>query len=229
MDNQNFLYKIYGEPIKCRQSEMVPGCFYYEWILDWETIFIPDGRMHFIRMKRELQQLMVSQYARTYPRRIARMFGIGLGYGYVSDQDLYVVNDFFDCVLIRKTFEERCEFCEQNLIPIFNPHKVHPLVEQVVLQMQESDGKASVGQIASELQYSARQIQHAFKEQYGYGPKQYAQIMRLRKVVSRMQEDRTLTLAQIAKEEGYSHASHLQRDFKRFIGMTPQELRCQYL
>ena len=44
-----------------------------------------------------------------------------------------------------------------------------------------------------------------------------------------MRENASITLAQIAYEVGYSDPSHMLREFKRFVGMTPKAFREGYI
>lgn len=43
-----------------------------------------------------------------------------------------------------------------------------------------------------------------------------------------MEEDTGSTFAQIAEETGYADPSHFQREFRRFVGMTPKQFQAEY-
>ena len=53
-------------------------------------------------------------------------------------------------------------------------------------------------------------------------------MIRLQAALRKMEEDTGSTFAQIAEETGYADPSHFQREFRRFVGMTPKQFQAEY-
>ena len=112
---------------------------------------------------------------------------------------------------------------------VFSVKRVHPLLTQIIGIIEESKGRAMMENIADELDYSTRQMETVFQRQYGYGPKFYSRIIRLHTAINSMLQYPEYTLAYIAEQTGYSDPSHFQREFKRFVGMTPKLFLQEYV
>ena len=229
MDRYGFLYKKEYHTVKIAYTDRIPGCFYYEWDADQDAIYIPDGRIHYIWRRNHLEEYHYVVQPVLWEAGKERIFGIGIDPVYICNQDVAELEPFFRCMEKMDSFEERRTYYERNGLRVLYPEKVHPLVEQVIIQIQKTGGRESMEQIASGLQYSTRQIELVFRQQFGYGPKRYGQLLRLQETAAAMREDETVTLAQIAYEAGYSDPSHMLREFKRFIGMTPKTFRENYI
>ena len=229
MDRYGFLYKKEYHTIKAARTDKVPGCFYYEWVADQNAIYIPDGRIHYVWRQEHLEEYRYEVQAVLWKRNNERLLGIGIDPVYMCDRGLQEIEDFFYCMEKLDSFEERRTYYERNGMKVLYPKKVHPLVEQVIVQIQKTAGKESVEQMACGIQYTPRQIEHVFRQQFGYGPKRYGQLLRLQEAVTAMRENETVTLAQISYDSGYADPSHMLREFKRFIGMTPKTFRETYI
>ena len=209
MNRYGFLYKKQYHTIRMAHADRIPGCFYYEWIADQDAIYA-------------VQPVLWKMNGES-------IFGIGIDPVYACSQDMTELGRFFQCMEKMNSFEERRTYYERNGLTALYPQKVHPLVEQVIAQIQRTGGRESVEQIACRMQYSPRQIEYMFRQQFGYGPKRYGQFLRLHEAAAAMRENMNVTLAQIAYETGYSDPSHMLREFKRFIGMTPKAFREGYI
>lgn len=229
MDRCGFLYKKEYHTIEIVRTDRIPGCFYYEWGADQDAIYIPDGRIHYIWRQDHLEEYHYEVQAVLWNKNEERLSGIGIDPEYVCNQDRVELAQFFRCMEKMNSFEERRTYYERNGLRVLYPEKVHPLVEQVIVQIQKTGGRESMEQIASGLQYSPRQIEHVFRQQFGYGPKRYGQLLRLQEAAAAMREDEAIALAQISYDAGYSDPSHMLREFKRFVGMTPKAFREAYI
>src|SRR5262249_37735707 len=66
-----------------------------------------------------------------------------------------------------------------------------------------------------------------FKVATGQPPHQYVIARRVERAQQLLQQDRDLSLAEIAACAGFSEQSHFSHHFKRLIGVTPVRVRTQ--
>ena len=65
-----------------------------------------------------------------------------------------------------------------------------------------------------------------FKQSTGYAPHQYVIRCRVERAKKLLLQEK-LTIADIAYSLGFAHQSHLNRHFKRLVGVTPKKFRQQ--
>ncbi|MBL1080159.1 AraC family transcriptional regulator [Nocardia sp. 2] len=80
-------------------------------------------------------------------------------------------------------------------------------------------GTASVGDLATELAVSERQLRNLFTAGIGVSPKHYARIARVRQVLAAAGNT---PWSDIATTTGYFDQSHMTADFRSLMGVTPQ-------
>ncbi|MDF9812740.1 helix-turn-helix domain-containing protein [Streptomyces sp. SPB162] len=88
-------------------------------------------------------------------------------------------------------------------------------------ELARTSGALPIGQLVADTGLSWRQLEHRFRTEIGLTPKGAARVMRLRKVLRLMAENRAA--AGIAAECGFSDQAHLSREFKAMIGRTPRQ------
>ena len=72
--------------------------------------------------------------------------------------------------------------------------------------------------------YSERHIERKFEEHIGISPKKYNTIIRLHHFLSLMKNDiNKASMTNLSYEAGYSDQSHLIKEFKNTIGLTPSQ------
>ena len=71
--------------------------------------------------------------------------------------------------------------------------------------------------------YSHRRFIAIFRDETGFAPKRWVQMVRFRDAVERMSG--VTSLSELARSAGYSDQAHLSRDFRRFAGLTPGAYR----
>jgi AraC-like DNA-binding protein len=78
--------------------------------------------------------------------------------------------------------------------------------------------------IADDTQLTERTIQLRFAKYAGYSPKELLRFLRFKMVVERLMndQDKTTDMFDIIVAFGYHDQSHLIKDFKHFLGTTPQ-------
>lgn len=98
-----------------------------------------------------------------------------------------------------------------------------PDVAELLRGVQSSHGALSIMQFLRARHLDARTIERHFAACMGMTPKQYARIVRFKRSYGRLMlsgPDRTRVGAHL---EGYYDQSHFDRDFKRFLGVSPRE------
>lgn len=98
-------------------------------------------------------------------------------------------------------------------------HQQAPM-EHIITQLIQTDGQASVGQLAQQAFLSVRQFERRFKEYSGFAPKLYTRIVRFQAAVKQY-NGRPTTLGEVALRCGYFDQSHFIHDFKEFYGYHP--------
>jgi AraC-like DNA-binding protein len=88
-------------------------------------------------------------------------------------------------------------------------------------RLRRTGGRASIGEIATELGWSHRRLIARFREQIGLAPKTVARVLRFNRAVAALGESTSRGLAEIALDCGYFDQAHLNRDFRELAGTTP--------
>ena len=88
-------------------------------------------------------------------------------------------------------------------------------------QLGASGGKAAVGALAASVGCSRKHLSVRFRRAFGLPPKTLAQVLRFAGAIERLDRGPCPSLAAVAAECGYSDQPHLNREFRRFAGLTP--------
>jgi AraC-like DNA-binding protein len=96
-------------------------------------------------------------------------------------------------------------------------------VRRAVRLLRRDPTGTRVRSVASALGLSERQLERLFAERLGYGPKQFARIVRLEQAVALMNTP-IRGQAALAAAAGYADESHLIREFRALANATPAEL-----
>lgn len=91
--------------------------------------------------------------------------------------------------------------------------------QQYLLQ---NKGTVSLKKLERFTGYSERHIERTFENHIGISPKRYNTIIRLHHFLSLMKNTtENTTMTSLSYEAGYTDQSHLIKDFKNIIGLTP--------
>jgi len=83
-----------------------------------------------------------------------------------------------------------------------------------------------VGDLASHLDLSARQIERVFRDEVGISPKLFLRIVRFQEVLGAIRGGAGETgWAEVAAAHGFYDQAHFIRDFKTFAGRPPGSWR----
>lgn len=94
-------------------------------------------------------------------------------------------------------------------------------VQQYILQNKGAVTSKDLEQFTG---YSERHLERHFNDYMGISPKKYNNIIRLHYFLSLMnQEVRVKNMTRLSYDAGYSDQSHLIKEFKKSIGLTPRQ------
>lgn len=100
----------------------------------------------------------------------------------------------------------------------------HHLIAATQKYLLQSKGAVSSKELQYFTGYSERQLERKFEYHMGMSPKKYANIIRLHYFLSLMNnENDHKNMTMLSYEAGYSDQSHLIREFKNNIGLTPKQ------
>ncbi|MEN8160964.1 MAG: helix-turn-helix domain-containing protein [Myxococcota bacterium] len=97
-----------------------------------------------------------------------------------------------------------------------------PLVEAALSRTRASGGRLVTRTLARELGTSERQLERAFREHVGLGPKRFARIVRLGAAHRALAGGASQLEAALAA--GYHDQAHLHRDARALAGVAPSAL-----
>lgn len=94
---------------------------------------------------------------------------------------------------------------------------------RVAVQALSADPSRPVADIAAMLGVSHGHLDRQFADQVGLSPRTLARILRMRRLLDRVDVYEKVAWAELAGELGWFDQSHLIRDFQRHTGVTPAE------
>jgi AraC-like DNA-binding protein len=91
-------------------------------------------------------------------------------------------------------------------------------------RIQDSGGRAPIGELARDLGWSRRHLTERFAAAVGMTPKAYARVVRFDRARTLIARPDAPSLGQVALDAGYYDQAHLNRDFRAFAGAPPTQL-----
>ncbi|CAI8792137.1 AraC family transcriptional regulator [Chryseobacterium sp. IT-36CA2] len=100
----------------------------------------------------------------------------------------------------------------------------HDLIAATQQYLLQSKGSVSSKDLQHFTGYSERHLERKFEYHMGMSPKKYGNIIRLHYFLNLMNKDVDYkSMTSLSYEAGYSDQSHLIREFKNNIGLTPKQ------
>jgi AraC-like DNA-binding protein len=100
-----------------------------------------------------------------------------------------------------------------------------PPQPQVRWALEQLDRGARVGNVAAELGWSMPRLRAAFAAEVGLGPKRWARVRRVQRVLRALEEQGVTSWAELALHAGYADQAHLAREFREITGVPPTAYR----
>lgn len=94
---------------------------------------------------------------------------------------------------------------------------------RAAVEALKADPTRPVADIAAGLGVSHGHLDRQFADQVGLSPRTLARILRMRRLLDRVDVHETVAWADLAGDLGWFDQSHLIRDFQRHTGVTPAE------
>ncbi|MCM1498017.1 MAG: helix-turn-helix domain-containing protein [Clostridium sp.] len=237
------IFQLVQNQYQQRGLEGWKGCRYYEMIPLLPPVYIPDGgcellwdtgekRLYFLHediaggsfvpKKAELAQRILLPQKR-------KLLGIHIDFGYRVSYHTEEVEGWWKELEKYDDFAGRAAFCGRSLDQVLRRSSTAFLAGSVLGKMTDARGRVIVENLSVEYHYTSRQMERMFREMYGCTPKKMSQFIRLLSALDMMSVSPELSFSEIALRLGYADTSHFQREFKRFIGVTPGRLREEYM
>lgn len=99
---------------------------------------------------------------------------------------------------------------------------LHPAIAVALASMH---AEPDVSTLVARSGISHRRFVELFGNAVGLTPKRYARVRRFQQLLKMLPLEPGASWAQLAVDAGYSDQPHLNREFKEFSGMTPEEYR----
>jgi AraC-like DNA-binding protein len=97
-----------------------------------------------------------------------------------------------------------------------------PAVRHALRRFDGSPGMPRVGEVVRTTGYSARHFKSLFTRAVGLTPKAYCRVRRIQAVIERLRLSTGVDWAGVALAAGYCDQSHLIREFRSLVGVTPR-------
>ncbi|HEY4286979.1 MAG TPA: helix-turn-helix transcriptional regulator [Puia sp.] len=142
----------------------------------------------------------------------------------VSADNLFskdTLDEILQHLAMAATDKTRIDFMEAFFLRHLTGGKQDLLIDKAIRVIRQNNGLVKIKDLAVSLHISQDPFEKRFRAQVGSTPKQYASIIRLRKLIDKFPTYSSLTEA--AYEAGYFDQSHFIKDFRLFTGQTPKD------
>ena len=142
----------------------------------------------------------------------------------ISADNLFSTNaldEILHCLAVATTDKTRVEIMDAFLLQHLIAGKQDLLIDKAIQLIQHHHGLVKIKDLAVSLHISQDPFEKRFRAQVGSTPKQFASIIRLRKLIDTFPTYSSLTEA--AYDAGYFDQSHFIKDFRLFTGQTPKD------
>lgn len=95
-------------------------------------------------------------------------------------------------------------------------------ISAVFHQINEQ-AKTNISELSETACLSSKQFNRIFLDYVGATPKEFLRIVRMQRALFKVQQNPSISFAQLAYECGFSDQSHMIKEFKLFSGYTPTE------
>jgi AraC-like DNA-binding protein len=95
--------------------------------------------------------------------------------------------------------------------------------EYCVNQIVETNGSASIAEIAARLHIGKRQLERKFVTAVGLPPKMLARILRFQHTLQLIENHEFISFTQVAYDGGFYDQAHFIKDFRQFTGLNPKK------
>ncbi|PJZ84662.1 helix-turn-helix transcriptional regulator [Leptospira harrisiae] len=140
------------------------------------------------------------------------------GYELFNKTDL---NDLHSRLLESEDQVSKTKHLENFLLKTIKKQTIDHRIFEAISQMNQSQGKIKINDIASNVNLSIDTFEKKFREITGGTPKQISSIIRMSRAIQEIPKYKSFT--RLAYDLGYFDQSHFIKEFKTFTGQTPSQ------
>ncbi len=132
-----------------------------------------------------------------------------------------------DVIADKLAYENNQQHRELLVNSIFCKLLVSPLqfeepLETAIMMIQKSTGLASIQEVTKKTGWSRQHFARKFLQRTGLTPKFYSQVVRVNNVIEQYKYRKKYGFGDLAQVCGYFDQSHMNNEFKKITGKTPQ-------
>ena len=124
------------------------------------------------------------------------------------------------------SFVRRHEIIEDYLRDRIAPkNNTENILSCAVRLLIETNGVISIERLAKEVGYGTRYLRQLFTDYIGHSSKELANMIRMQKTLQCLLDNPDQKLSDIAIKYGFSDQSHMNREFKKYMGVTSRIIK----
>ena len=124
------------------------------------------------------------------------------------------------------SFVRRHEIIEDYLRDRITPkNNTENILSCAVRLLIETNGVISIERLAKEVGYGTRYMRQLFTDYIGHSSKELANMIRMQKTLQCLLDNPDQKLSDIAIKYGFSDQSHMNREFKKYMGVTSRIIK----
>jgi AraC-like DNA-binding protein len=154
-----------------------------------------------------------------FPQPLHELQGITVSLDHLIPQQR--IRDIEEQLYSAQTNPARIAIVEQFLLSLLKERTADLLVHTAVQKIKQAHGDIRIKDLVKDLYSSRDPFEKRFRQATGTSPKQFAGIIRLRRVIDNYSMYGSLTDA--AYSAGYFDQAHFNKHFKLFTGQTPHD------
>ncbi|TGK80979.1 AraC family transcriptional regulator [Leptospira montravelensis] len=131
------------------------------------------------------------------------------------------LNEMYARLLETKDNHSKIDHVENFLLKMIKKQTIDKRILEAISQMNLSQGKIKINEIASIVNLSIDTFEKNFREIIGGTPKQFSSIIRMNSAIRAIPTYNSFT--RLAYDFGYFDQSHFIKEFKSFTGKTPTQ------
>lgn len=133
--------------------------------------------------------------------------------------------ELWERLQVAPTWTERFAHCDRVLSGLLRERSVAPPLRYCWESLVASGGGTTVRELAAAVGWSRQHLTRRFRDEFGTSPKVAARIVRFERARRMLlTRRRPVPLSQLALACGYYDQAHLNREFARLAGCTPEQL-----
>ena len=137
----------------------------------------------------------------------------------------------FDGLARQKTFVTRVRFFLKEYAKLYHlqkepdPFGKEALFDAVCELIYQTDGPIRISELSEHTSYTDRYIRKVFQEEMGFPPKTFCNILRFQRAIEFINYGYEEKTADWMTALGYYDQAQCVRDFRKYLGMTPNRYR----